>query len=57
MELKYRGIAYKASFTGESEVDSKQMGVQRRKTAEQSVKDALRQPGEELTYRGVRYTR
>lgn len=57
MQLKYRGIAYQASFVEDRADNSTQLGLSRRKSAkkEKSTKVSLRQPGEELIYRGVRY--
>ncbi|HEY9889516.1 MAG TPA: DUF4278 domain-containing protein [Candidatus Obscuribacterales bacterium] len=57
MRLKYRGIPYEASIldaTAEGTV-----GLPRPASApeERSPKASLRQPGPELMYRGVRYTR
>jgi hypothetical protein len=59
MELKYRGATYKPSGEGEPMADAESMGVARRPRTDgsQSVKTSLRKPGEELIYRGVRYTR
>lgn len=59
MEFKYRGITYQSSFLAEQTSESRQIGLLRRRTAqvEQSLKQSLRKPSEELIYRGVRYTR
>lgn len=60
MKLKYRGIAYLASFLEHQDADTAQVGLSRRKAAQSdqsSGKPSLRKPGEELIYRGVRYTK
>ena len=59
MHLKYRGIRYQASFPSERSEDSVQLGLFRRKKTQKAkpAKLALRKPGEELIYRGVRYTK
>jgi len=56
MKLIYRGIPYEASFH-EPAADIEQAGRSRRPTTResQSTKEQLRRPGNELTYRGVRY--
>lgn len=59
MQLKYRGIAYQASFVEDHAEDASQVGLSRRRASQENktAKSSLRKPGQELVYRGVRYTR
>lgn len=54
MKLMYRGIPYEASVTGDLAADP---APPRRAVPneQRSTKEQLRRPGNELTYRGVRY--
>ena len=58
MKLMYRGIPYEASLTQESAADIAETQSSRRAISNKkdSPKEQLRHPGQELTYRGVRYT-
>ncbi|MDB9527804.1 DUF4278 domain-containing protein [Oscillatoria sp. CS-180] len=58
MELKYRGIAYRASSAEDQTTESDQAGLSRRRAGAEnkSIKKSLRKPSDELIYRGVRYT-
>jgi hypothetical protein len=59
MQLKYRGIAYQPAFVEDQVEDSAQLGLSRRQAAQSDkpAKPNLRKPGDELVYRGVRYTK
>lgn len=59
MQLKYRGISYQPAFVEDQTADSAQLGLSRRHAApsEKPAKPNLRKPGDELVYRGVRYTK
>lgn len=58
MELKYRGTTYQASALGEQSPLTEQVGVRRGAAFPMKlVKNSLHRPGNELIYRGVRYTR
>jgi hypothetical protein len=59
MELRYRGISYQASEIDDQAENSTQVGLSRRSEQPSAslAKPKLRKPGEELVYRGVRYTR
>lgn len=59
MQLKYRGISYQASFVDDQTEDSAQVGLSHRRSTQEnkSAKPNLRKPGDELIYRGVRYTK
>ncbi|MEO1095691.1 MAG: DUF4278 domain-containing protein [Cyanobacteria bacterium J06638_28] len=58
MELKYRGTTYQASTLGEQSTLIEQVSVRRGAALPmKSVKNSLHRPGNELIYRGVRYTR
>lgn len=54
MELRYRGVAYRAQVNDTTTSDWSGHKIRRE---EKSIKDSLQMPGEELIYRGVRYTR
>jgi len=58
MKLMYRGIPYEASVTHESAADAAETPRSRRAIANKKdpIKEQLRRPRQELTYRGVRYT-
>lgn len=55
MKLMYRGIPYEASFTSELAADSPAAPHRDAPSKQRSTKEQLRRPGNELTYRGVRY--
>lgn len=57
MKLTYRGVPYEASFSSELTAELKQPARSRRSVTQQqrSTRKRLRCPGNELTYRGVRY--
>jgi hypothetical protein len=58
MELKYRGAFYNFSPSTEAGETVEQMTIYRGVSYRaKMVKASLRQPGEELIYRGVRYNR
>ncbi|NER81689.1 MAG: DUF4278 domain-containing protein [Leptolyngbya sp. SIO1D8] len=58
MELKYRGVSYQTDISGDQAAPNEQIGTSRGGSNQtKSRKSPLRQPGEELIYRGVRYTR
>lgn len=59
MKLKYRGVAYQPGCLGEQGEDPAQLGLTRRQSAQENTaaKPNLRKPGQEMIYRGVRYTR